>query len=76
MFYIFIMSLIINLFEVSLTISVQNTMSNNIDDVRNAKCSCKNMAFIKCSYCELYLCFSCFYDAYPRHCNVLLPNIS
>ena len=32
MFYIFIMPLIINLFKASLTISVQNTMSNNIDD--------------------------------------------
>lgn len=34
-------------------------------------CSCKNPAFIKCSFCRSNLCFICLYDEYhPAKCTV------
>ena len=34
------------------------------------QCACKDVSFIKCSWCEQTLCFTCFYDKYhPNNCN-------
>ena len=33
-------------------------------------CACKDVLFIKCSWCEQTLSFVCFYDKYhPNNCN-------
>ena len=39
-------------------------------------CACKNASFIKCSWCEQTLCFTCFYDKYhPNNCNSLSESV-
>ncbi|KAJ8678390.1 hypothetical protein QAD02_014177 [Eretmocerus hayati] len=31
---------------------------------------CESLGFMQCSWCQLYLCFSCFYDTYhPQSCS-------
>ena len=33
-------------------------------------CACKDVSFLKCSWCEQTLCFTCYYDKYqPNNCN-------
>ena len=40
------------------------------------KCKCNNIGFIKCSWCQIYLCFSCFYDQYhPDKCYLYFVNV-
>jgi len=36
----------------------------------SAKCICNGVPFIKCAWCEITLCFKCFYDEYhPKSCK-------
>lgn len=33
------------------------------------KCVCAKVAFIQCAWCRKFICFQCFYDNHPMHCE-------
>lgn len=38
--------------------------------LRKEQCSCRKIAFIRCSWCREYICFECLYDKYhPSSCS-------
>ena len=55
-----------NIFKITHSYTAQSP------SVLKKHCACKNALFIKCSWCEQTMCFTCFYDKYhPNNCNSL-----
>lgn len=40
--------------------------------VQRKSCKCNKIGFVKCTWCDEFFCFSCFYDDYhPNVCSIL-----